>query len=100
MSHHYYRLPFSVEVKKILENYIRRFAVQVGCRLVGKDNLRVMSYRSGNGNSLLFPSGKLVRQVVKPIAEAYFLKRKFGFFPGFVRAQALHQKRDQNVFES
>jgi hypothetical protein len=72
--------------------------INIGCRFIGKKDIRIVDKRPGQGHPLTFTSGKLARQMSGPGGKSYPGQQCMGFFlPGFI-PHIGHKKRHGNVF--
>ena len=80
---------------------VARSAIEVAGRFVGKDHLRVVDERAGDGDPLLLTSGQLIRPVIEPLAEADQVGQSDTSVPRRRRhaGSALIQQRNLNVFD-
>ena len=71
-----YRVPQIVQVQLLEQhqNLKRGAGVQVTCRLIGKDDGRVVDQGAGNGDTLHLTTRHLIALVVKAITQSHFLQ--------------------------
>src|SRR5690606_29659601 len=73
--------------------------VQVTSRLIGKDQLRIIDYRTGNGNTLLLTTGKLLWEVITAVHNLNFLQYLFHAFLTFCGRDIGVDQRKFHVFK-
>ncbi len=71
--------PFTVELLKDAENFFTAMAVERAGRFVGKNDLRIVDERAGDGNALLLSAGKLARAMMRAFAHPESLQDHAGF---------------------
>jgi hypothetical protein len=62
---------FPLNLLKELKDQLSRLIVECACRLVRKDEQRGIHQRSGDGDTLLFPTGQFARTVLQPIPQTH-----------------------------
>jgi len=62
---------FPLNLLKQLKNQLSGLIVERASRLVCKDKHRVIHQSSGDGHTLLFPTGQFARTVAQPIAQTH-----------------------------
>ncbi len=75
--------PFTVELLKDAENFFTAMAVERAGRFVGKNDLRIVDERAGDGNALLLSAGKLARGMMRAFAHPESLQDHAGFLTPF-----------------
>ena len=59
-----------MQVSQIAIDFCTTGAIQFAGWFVGENQVRLLEQRPGDGDSLLFPAGKLMRTMVQPFSEA------------------------------
>src|SRR5438094_10019407 len=62
-------LPFRAQSAKQLDDFLARVRIEIAGRLIGQNQIRLVDERPGDGHTLLFAAGKLVRPVVHALAQ-------------------------------
>lgn len=73
VGHHNDGRTFLVELAEEIHDLLTVLGVQVTCRLIGEDQLRTCDHGTGDGDSLLLTSGKLLREVLGSVADGHSL---------------------------
>ena len=76
-----------------------QFGIQVGKRLIQKQNFRFGNKRSGQGNALLLPAGKLVWKSVNIFCKMNSFQDSGYFVFDFLFADMLNLKRVGNIIK-
>ena len=77
---------FLIQFRQQVHYFRTILGVQITGRLIGKDNLRISHYRTGNGHTLLLTAGKLLREVfgtvadIHPFQDVFYHAAAFGRF--------------------
>ena len=83
-------------LSKILDNLqdlTGQFWIKCRCRFIKKQDLRIHTERTGNGNSLLLSSGKLKRICLLLVCKAHFLKKASCLGVNLIFLSLLHLQR-------
>ena len=86
-GHHDGHALFFAQFLEDLHHLQTRHRVQLGSRLVGKDDLRTVRQRAGNCHALLFAAGELLRNVLHALTEAHHLQTFDGAVVGSLTAK-------------
>src|SRR3989344_5725031 len=89
-----------VEVLKYFHDPRRGFVVEVGGRLVGKKDLRIVCDRAHNGDTLLLAAGELTGKISGAMAQSRTFECRNCFLIRYPFPKTRHKKRKSDVLES
>src|SRR3989344_3349395 len=93
-------LALLVQVLKYFHNPPRGLVVEVGGRLVGKKDFRLVRYGARYRDALLFAPRKLARQGMEAVSEAGAPARAGGLRVSGGPGGGLHKERERDIFGS
>ena len=86
-----------LQVEQQVDDMTAGLAVEIACRLVGEENLRVGTQGASQRHALLLPSGELGREMIYPVRQPDLVEHGAGRVEGIGSAGKLEGKRD--IFE-
>jgi hypothetical protein len=93
------RSTVAVKVLEERHDLVTGTTVQGPRRLVGQDESGIVHHRTRNDDSLLFPSGQLIRRMVDTIGQSNAVECIPGFAPPLAATNAGVDKRKLDIFQ-
>ena len=91
--------PLRAQLAEELENVRAGLAVEIARGLIGKDDLRAIHQRAGDGHALHLPARELERRVLRAIGKADALDRLDRALPALARGHAGVDHRQLHVLQ-
>ena len=88
-----------IEFLEDFQDVLGAFAIEVPDRFVGKDDIRIIDERSGDGDALFLSAGKLIREFVRLFGDTESTKELVPDFTPFFRGFAAEYFRKYDVVD-
>src|SRR5258706_7631360 len=97
VSDHDYGCPPFVEVGKEFHDFVTMGGVEITCRFIGEDELRLSDDRTGNRDALLLPAGELLRKMIFPVHHLHVFQDPVDALLPFDRGNSKVKKRKLDI---